>query len=100
GISSVTGLAPGSQVTFGLRPEHIALGEESASDQTATVAFAEQLGGETYLYVDAEGLPQLTLHQPGQVPVRPGQLIGLRFDRAEMHLFDAEGRVLANGLVP
>ncbi|MEM8958964.1 MAG: ABC transporter ATP-binding protein, partial [Pseudomonadota bacterium] len=100
GISPVTGLAPGSQVTFGIRPEHIAMSEESASDLTATVAFAEQLGGETYLYVDAEGLPQLTLHQPGQVPVRPGQSVGLRFDRAEMHLFDAEGRVLANRLAP
>ncbi|MCR9086650.1 MAG: ABC transporter ATP-binding protein [Rhodobacteraceae bacterium] len=99
-VPPLAGLAPGGQVTFGIRPEHIAMGAADESDLTATVAFAEQLGGETYLYVDAEGLPQLTLHQPGQVPVRQGERIGLRFDRAEMHLFDADGRVLANGLVP
>ena len=66
---------------------------------TVKVAFAEQLGGETYLYCDADGLPQLTVHQSGQLPVVKGQDLHLSFDRSKMHLFNAAGTVLANELV-
>lgn len=99
-LPPVEGLVPGANCTFGIRPEHIALGPSEDADLVATVSFAEQLGGETYLYADLPGLPQITLHQPGQVPVRPGEQIALRLDRTRMHLFDADGRAIANGLAP
>jgi len=96
-LPPVAGIAPGDTVTFGIRPEHIRL-TEGDPDITATVTVAEQLGGETYIYCEAEGLPQITLHQPGQVLVSPGDPLRLAVDRANLHLFGADGRALVNGL--
>ncbi len=87
----------GDSVTFGFRPEHLDLVEEPA-DIAAVVDLAEHLGGETYLYCSAEGLPQITVHRSGQLPFERGAPLNIRLDRRQMHLFDADGQVLANGL--
>lgn len=91
-------LQDGAKVTLGIRPEHIAVGVEGSADIHTTVSLAEHLGGETYIYCDAPGLPQITLHQPGQLPVVQGEALSLKLDRARMHIFDAEGMAVANGL--
>jgi len=88
---------PGDKVSAGFRPEHIEI-VDGAGDIAVTVTFAEQLGGETYLYCAAEGLPQITVHRPGQLPFEKGAALTLRLDRSRLHLFDAEGKVIANGL--
>ncbi|MBO6755625.1 MAG: sn-glycerol-3-phosphate ABC transporter ATP-binding protein UgpC [Roseibium sp.] len=97
-VPSVPGLSDQSNVTFGARPEHIEIVDEASADVNATVELSEQLGGETYLYCNVDGLPQLTVHQLGQLPVERGETIHLRFDRAQMHLFGADGNVIANGI--
>jgi len=97
-VPSVPGLDTQPSATYGVRPEHIAIVDEADADLRATVELSEQLGGETYLYCNADGLPQLTVHQLGQLPVERGQTVHLKFDRAQMHLFGADGNVLANGL--
>ncbi len=97
-VPQVEGLSDGAKCTIGIRPEHVRIADDGVRDTTVAVAFAEQLGGETYLYCDVEGLPQITVHQPGQLPVKKGQQIGLSFDRANLHVFDAQGRALANRL--
>ena len=38
----------------------------------ATVDLVEQLGGETFIYASAPGLPQITLRQDGQSPFHRG----------------------------
>ena len=43
--------------------------------------FAEQPGGETYLYSSADGIDQLTVHQLGQLPVDKGTTLHLKFDQ-------------------
>ena len=96
-IPTVPGISAGDTVTFGARPEHIAITSKTDADIAATVELSEQLGGETYLYCNAEGMPQLTVHQLGQLPVRPGETVHLKFDRAAMHLFDAGGTAILNG---
>ena len=96
-IPAVDGQKPGDKVTFGARPEHIAIVGDGEGDIDAKVDLTEQLGGETYIYCTADGLPQLTVHRAGQLPVRPGETVHLRFDRDEMHLFDAAGEMIANG---
>ena len=78
----------------------MSIAADGAGHTHATVAFAEQLGGETYLYCDVEGLPQITVHQPGQLPVTKGQSLALHFDLAHMHLFDADGQVIVNRVAP
>ena len=98
-LPGVGGMAPGDRVTWGVRPEHIALCERAEdADITVTVTLSEQLGGETYLYCTADGIDQLTLHQSGQVPVEKGQTLQLRLDRERLHLFDANGHVIVNGI--
>ena len=89
---------PGDKVTYGFRPEHITLAEPGEGDITATVEFAEQMGGATYLYCSAGGIDQITLQQAGQLPVTAGQQLSLRLDRSRMHLFDAEGQIIVNGI--
>ena len=97
-IPKVDGIADGQELTMGVRPEHLEVVGQEDADIAAAVDFSEQLGGETYLYCSADGLPQLTVHRTGQHPVKNGETVHFRLDRANMHLFDAEGQVIANGL--
>lgn len=95
-IPNVDGLANGAHCTVGIRPEHVSIATEGSGHTKAQVAFAEQLGGETYLYCDVEGSPQITVHQPGQLPVIKGQTLALNFALENMHLFDANGQAIVN----
>ena len=95
-IPNVDGLTNSAHCTFGIRPEHVSIATEGSGHTKAQVAFAEQLGGETYLYCDVEGSPQITVHQPGQLPVVKGQTLALNFALENMHLFDANGQVIVN----
>ena len=95
-IPNVDCLTDGAHCTFGIRPEHVSIAIEGSCHTKAQVAFAEQLGGETYLYCDVEGSPQITVHQQGQLPVVKGQTLALNFDLENMHLFDADGQVIVN----
>lgn len=95
-IPNVDGLANGAHCTVGIRPEHVSIATEGSGHTKAQVAFAEQLGGETYLYCDVEGSPQITVHQPGQLPVIKGQTLALNFALENMHLFDTNGQVIVN----
>ncbi len=98
-LPAMAGISAGDRVTYGIRPEHVILTDSSEdADMSVTIALSEQLGGETYLYCNAEGLPQLTVHQLGQLPIEEGQALHLRFDRSRMHLFGADGQVIANGV--
>ncbi|MBT5572063.1 MAG: sn-glycerol-3-phosphate ABC transporter ATP-binding protein UgpC [Alphaproteobacteria bacterium] len=95
-IPNVDCLTDGAHCTFGIRPEHVSIATEGSGHTKAQVAFAEQLGGETYLYCDVEGSPQITVHQPGQLPIVKGQTLALNFALENMHLFDAYGQVIVN----
>jgi len=95
-VPEIAGLTDGMRCTLGIRPEHLRVSTDDTGHMTCKVAFTEQLGGETYLYCDVEGLPQITVHQPGQLPVVKGQQLALNFDLSEMHLFDADGQVIVN----
>ncbi len=97
-VPDIPGLADGDSIKLGIRPEHITVHPHGPGEMSTTVSFAEQLGGETYLYCDAPGLPQITVHQPGQLPIVKGQSLALSFDRGQMHVFDAAGKALVNGM--
>ena len=87
-------VAPGAEVSLGIRPEHVEIaGEDGALD--LTVDLIEQLGGETFVYGSAADLPQLTLRLTGQSRLQRGDRIRVRFDPAHLHLFDESGLSLA-----
>ena len=93
------GRAPGEAVTLGIRPEHLDVVTQDA-DLTAQVDLLEQLGSETYLYATAPGLPQLCLRHEGQLRLARGESVGLRAQRANIHLFDSDGLALRAPLAP
>jgi ABC-type sugar transport system ATPase subunit len=89
-----TALTTGTSVTLGIRPEHIALAGEGEAGLAMTVDLVERLGGESYLYGSAPGLPQITVRLDGQTSHGRGDHVALRFQPAHLHLFDAAGKAL------
>jgi len=94
---AIGSVAAGDAVTIGIRPEHCELVLDGSADCEAVVEFAEQLGGETYLYCSAAKLEQLTVRQPGQHMKTRGDRVKLSFPRDCLHLFDAQGLALRHG---
>jgi len=92
-------LVEGEACSFGIRPEHIKLANTDDADASVIVELTEQLGGETYIYCRSEDLGAFNVHQAGQIPVKRGELMHLNFERSSLHLFDKDGKVLANSLL-
>ena len=88
------GLGQGAAMTLGIRPEHIVLAEKDQGGLPITVDLVERLGGESYLYGSAGGLPQITLRLDGQTAYQRGDSVVLRFPPNHLHLFDETGQVL------
>jgi ABC-type sugar transport system ATPase subunit len=84
----------GADCTLGARPEHIDVVDEAQADLVITLELVEQLGGETYLYGSAPGLPSLTVRQDGQAMYDRNQRLGLRLKREALHLFDVDGNAI------
>jgi multiple sugar transport system ATP-binding protein len=92
------GLGQGAAMTLGIRPEHIVLAEKGQGGLAITVDLVERLGGESYLYGSATGLPQITLRLDGQTAYQRGDSVSLRFPPQHLHLFDETGQVLRHSL--
>ncbi|MBL4627942.1 MAG: sn-glycerol-3-phosphate ABC transporter ATP-binding protein UgpC [Roseicyclus sp.] len=97
-LPELAGIAPGDKVTCGIRPEHITITHQDSADLTVTVEFAEQLGGETYLYCSGGGVADLTVHHMGQLNKQKGDTLHLALDRSQMHVFGADGAAIVNGI--
>ncbi|MGN6487025.1 MAG: ABC transporter ATP-binding protein [Devosia sp.] len=86
----------GDKVTFGVRPEHIAIAD-GAGVRLADVKvdLVEQLGGQTMVYATtADGQP-LTIAVDGQRQVQLGSTLTAYVDPARYHVFGADGRAIA-----
>jgi len=93
-VACATGsLAAGSKVTLGIRPEHLALAPDGQGLPLA-IDLVERLGGESYLYGAAVGLPQITLRLDGQSEHERGHSVALAFPQQSLHLFDEAGRAI------
>ncbi|MCZ8186580.1 MAG: sn-glycerol-3-phosphate ABC transporter ATP-binding protein UgpC [Beijerinckiaceae bacterium] len=88
------GLAPGAEITLGIRPEHVLPAGGEAPDAILTVDLVEQLGSESYLYGTLPGGAALTLRSPLEDPARRGESLPVRFERHRLHVFDAAGLAL------
>jgi multiple sugar transport system ATP-binding protein len=92
GVSVATGAA-----TLGIRPEHLRIGGADASGILGKVVLSEHLGGETMLYVAADGFAQLTIKADGLAPQKIGDGVTVVVPAETSHLFDANGNALVNG---
>jgi ABC-type sugar transport system ATPase subunit len=86
--------AKGEKITMGVRPENVHVAAEGAAMLTGEVQIAEQLGGETFVYVTLPGGQSITIEIPGQAVVKPGERIGLSFGDADYHVFAANERII------
>jgi multiple sugar transport system ATP-binding protein len=88
-------IAANSAVTLGVRPEHVQIVSNvqggSANVVAGLVAFLEQLGEASYIYVRLAGGELVTVRENGQTRCSVGNHVHLYFPPHCMHLFDAEG---------
>jgi multiple sugar transport system ATP-binding protein len=79
--------------TIGVRPEHLSLSTESGL-WPGTVSVSEHLGSDTFLYVQAEGIGDITVRADGEFPVHHGDKVWLSPEEGKLHRFNAEGAAI------
>jgi multiple sugar transport system ATP-binding protein len=79
--------------TIGVRPEHISLSGETGL-WPGTVGVSEHLGSDTFLYVQAEGIGDVTVRTDGEYPVRHGDKVWMTPEEGKLHRFDAAGAAM------
>ena len=75
----------GTEVTLGLRPEHLVIDPQGS---THKVDLTEALGGVSYAYLMAPGGERLIVEERGDERSRIGAQVGLRFEPRRAYLFD------------
>jgi multiple sugar transport system ATP-binding protein len=84
-------LAPGAQVTIGIRPRAFELASEpEARTLTATVDIVEPMGAETLLHLVADGR-DLRAVVDRRVKPAIGAPVPVRLRPSQVHIFDAAG---------
>ena len=79
---------PGRDLIVGLRPEHIIIAPPDKAMLKVPVAVVESTGAATYLTTATT--PELAVVVNGRGGTAAGEMIGLDFEPAQLHLFDAQ----------
>ena len=86
--------APGP-VTFGVRPEHLAVASEAEADFRGRVEIVEKLGAESLVYLQTGfSADPVTIRTSPERHIRSGDDLSIRVERERFHLFGATGTVL------
>jgi multiple sugar transport system ATP-binding protein len=87
-IASRLAAFAGQKMVFGIRPEHISLGDAPAQgSMEAVVEMIEPMGAETYLHLTSGG-HSFVARIPGDRPVKVRQTLSLVLDMSKGHFFD------------
>ncbi|PYO96112.1 MAG: hypothetical protein DMD60_11600 [Gemmatimonadetes bacterium] len=78
------------EIYLGVRPEHVSLVAPDQGVGAADVRGVEPLGPDTIVRLDANG-QALVARLHGIPDLRPGDRVGVKLDRRQLHLFDAAG---------
>jgi multiple sugar transport system ATP-binding protein len=81
----------GSDVVFGIRPEHVEIAESGLKLEIDVV---EELGSEAFVFgrADINGSPQtIVARADWRDPPQKGEVVHIRFDEAHAHVFDGAG---------
>ena len=81
--------------TIGVRPEHVDL-STTAGEWPAKVRLAVHLGSDTFLYLQADDIGQMTVRLGGEAPLAPGQRVFVTPQEARLHRFGKDGKRLAS----
>jgi lactose/L-arabinose transport system ATP-binding protein len=79
--------AKGAEVTVGLRPQHLKIGDGA----THRVELTEALGGVAYVHLTAPSGEKLIVERHDQISLDRGTMVGLSFDPQDAMVFDKEG---------
>ncbi len=82
------------KVRVGLRPEALKLCAPGSGDCDAKIDFVEFLGDRTYAFVSLAGGERVVALGGVPCTLRPGEVVGIKFDNASAHVFDSGGRNL------
>jgi multiple sugar transport system ATP-binding protein len=83
-----------SELTLGVRPEHLRL-TEASGDNRFEIVNVEYLGNEVYVYLEPKAGDTLLIHRSeAPSPWRVGQRVALTPDPEHVHLFDGGGQAL------
>ena len=85
--TSVSLPAKGSEVTVGLRPQHLKI----LDGTTHRVELTEALGGVAYVHLTGPSGEKLIVERHDQISLEPGSMVGLSFDPKDAMLFDKDG---------
>ncbi len=85
-LAAAKGMTPGRRVIYGIRPEHLRLGDNGFS---ARVLVVEPTGSETQVLLDLGG-EKLTAAFRERIPVGVGEALPVSIDAASVHVFDPE----------
>ncbi|MGC1330502.1 ABC transporter ATP-binding protein [Pseudomonas sp.] len=92
-------LSVGSDVTLGIRPEHLELAQPGQPSLAVTADVGERLGSDTFCHVVTDSGEPLTLRIRGDMASQYGERLNLHLDANHCHLFDAQGVAVAKPLL-
>ena len=76
----------GNAVILGLRPQNL---EIDPTGNSHRVELTEALGGVSFLHITAENGEKLVIEAKGDMVIKSGTMVGLRFEPADLLAFDA-----------
>jgi ABC-type sugar transport system ATPase subunit len=85
------GHAAGGNYTVGIRPEHIRADGTGDGRITGTVVTAEQLGAESWIYLDVGQADLLVVKAPADHKAQPGDSLTVGVPAGACYLFDSAG---------
>ncbi|CZF80537.1 ABC transporter ATP-binding protein [Grimontia marina] len=86
----------GEQVTVGIRPEHIQIGNGPGFNFEFNSEVVERLGNSTYLFGQYCGEDGFKVHIPGDNAVKAFQTVSLHCSPDDIHLFDSHELALTH----
>jgi multiple sugar transport system ATP-binding protein len=84
-------LAPGAELTLGLRPEHIQVCEPGTGASTLLIEVVENLGDLTFVHGTTPAGNRITLNVKGFQNYRYADAVEFGFESRHAHLFDSAG---------
>jgi multiple sugar transport system ATP-binding protein len=88
---------PEGTAEIGIRPEHLELADPSAAPLRGAVDVVENLGSDTNIYAQIDGIGPLMVRRHGHVALRPGDALGLAWQPGRVHSFKEDGTAIRVG---
>jgi lactose/L-arabinose transport system ATP-binding protein len=88
------GLAPGEEVTLGIRPEHVVAEPVDGNVLPLILDFDEYLGGTNFLYAQLADGQSFVVEDRRAVQAEPGLRLNVGVPQAQVRLFDSLGQRL------